>query len=522
LPLIEMRHDDPGAIMQRENAGPSRASLRIGAALVIAQMAACTLLIISSGLLYSGYRSSLQAGAGRRLSGAAIASVEATQMSSESQQATNGANYFGAAERAATELLAPTEIAWTAIVPGDRPVWRTFVFENTNLPPRTLTLQRALFTKRSVDRIVTPPLEGRLFGAFDSGDCGGVVLSAAAARQLGTGRVVGRSIETPSGEWSQVIGVARLRDAEDDALVFHYAPDAEDVAPEPLTYRVPSLTDTPPVTLHVNVVSSNYFDLLGLPLRAGRPFADRPDPCRVAIINEEAASRYFNGDAINGAIIDDDGTRTRIIGVVGSARLRAAQRDIPPTVYLPMGQDFQPRMTMMMETGSVSAAALRRLHRRLALIPGGRENRIIVNTLDRHLSRTALAPERITTVLVGASASIALALGMLGLYGVMSDASRRRRRELALRLALGARGAHVARQVLSEGLRLVAIGALLGTAGSLAVARWIASIAPASDGPSAVVWMAIPLALLGAVGIASVVPARAAAAIDPLVIMRRE
>ena len=87
-----------------------------------------------------------------------------------------------------------------------------------------------------------------------------------------------------------------------------------------------------------------------------------------------------------------------------------------------MEQDFLPRMTLIAETGGVDRRTLDRLHRRLALIPGGREDRIIVRTLDDHLSRTAFAPERIATVLVGASATIALALGMLGLYGIMSDA----------------------------------------------------------------------------------------------------
>ena len=67
------------------------------------------------------------------------------------------------------------------------------------------------------------------------------------------------------------------------------------------------------------------------------------------------------------------------------------------------------------------------------------------------MSRTAFAPERIATVLVGASATIALVLGMLGLYGIMSEAARRRQREFALRIALGARGGHVVGQVISEG-----------------------------------------------------------------------
>ena len=115
-------------------------------------------------------------------------------------------------------------------------------------------------------------------------------------------------------------------------------------------------------------------------------------------------------------------------------------------------------MTMLMETNGVDNATLSRLHLRMAGIPGGREDRIVVATLFDHMSRTAFAPERIATMLVTALAGIALALGALALYGMMNDAARRRRREFALRIALGAQGTHVFTQILREGARVVAAG----------------------------------------------------------------
>jgi ABC-type antimicrobial peptide transport system permease subunit len=138
------------------------------------------------------------------------------------------------------------------------------------------------------------------------------------------------------------------------------------------------------------------------------------------------------------------------------------------------------------------------------------------------MRRTALAPERITSVLVTASATIALLLGMLGLYGLMSDAARRRQREFALRLALGAPGNHVIGHVMGEGLRLVVAGSVAGTAAALGVAQWLAQIAPADQGLSPVVWIAAPALLAFAVVVASVLPARRALASDPLMIMRAE
>ena len=520
LPLLETRHDDPGAIMQREAAGPSRASLRIGAGLVVVQMAACTLLVISTGLLLAGYRSAIQTSTGRRLSNAAIASVDALQMSSKSLEATAGGDYFANVERIGREMTGAREVAWVATVPGDRPVLRAFEFEPAGLPLREMTLLSEPFSTKAVEGIALPPVQGRLFQTRDRGPCGGVVVSVDAARAIGPSRVIGRSIETPSG-WSEVLGVVRLLDSH-RPVVFHYSPGDDETTPKEEMYRVPQVVDSAPVDLNVNIVSRNYFDMLGVRIASGKTFNDDTGACRAAIVNEEAAEQYFGGNAIGAALIDVNGLRTSVIGVVASAKLRAAQRTIEPTVYLPYGQDFVPRMTMILETDRVSSRTLRELHRRLELVRGGRPERIIVTTLDHHLSRTAYAPERIATVLVGSSAAIALVLGTLGVYGVMSDAARRRRRELALRIALGAQRRRIIQQVVVEGMRLVIAGTSLGIAGSLMVARSIARISPVIDTPSAAVWLAAPIALLVVVALASVLPARKALASDPLSIMRSE
>jgi hypothetical protein len=515
LPLIAMRHDDPGAIMQRESSGPSRTASRVGRGLVLVQMAACTLLVISAGLLLAGFRSSLQTAAGLRLSSPAVASMEVLQTSSKTVEMTNGLGYFSAAARAAREVAGATSIAWAANVPGNRPAWRSFEFESANIPRRALELATVPFSARTLERIVMPPAAGRLFGTIDAGPCSGVVVSAEAAKLLGGEPVVGRSIELPSGDWADVIGVVRPTDEPMAARVYHYT----DVSEGRAIYRAPQLGQSRQVDLDTNIVSSNYFEFMGLRVIAGRAFDEKRDACRVAMVNEEAAA-LLGEDAVNSAIIDRLGRRTSIIGVVTSTKLRVQQRAVVPTLYFPYGQDFIPRMTMLMETNGVDAATLERLHRRIAGIPGGREDRILVATLFDHMSRTAFAPERIATVLVTALAAIALMLGGLALYGVMNDAARRRQREFALRMALGAQGGHVIGQVLVEGLRLAIAGSIGGIAGSFLVGRWLARIAPPGDGPSVLIWIAAPAALSVAVAIASVLPARRALGSDPILIMR--
>lgn len=400
---------------------------------------------------------------------------------------------------------------------------QAFDVETPDMATRSITLTSTPFTNGTFSTLITPPIAGRLFGVADRGPCGGVVITREAARDIGVEPIIGRSIETPSGQWAEIVGVVAALD-DTTPRVYHYMPDAEPPypSPEPATYRSLHYNSAPRIELDVNVVARNYFEFMGLPLTAGRDFDAAPDACRVAIVNEEASNAHFGGNAVGGAIIDGRGRRTSIIGVVGSNRLRASQRPVQPTLYFPIDQDYLFRMTMIAETNGTSAAMLRQLHRRLELIPGGREDRIIVTTLDRHLSRTAYAPERVASVLIGASATIALVLGMLGLYGTMSDAARRRQREFALRIALGARSGHVIQQVVAEGMKLVVAGSVLGMAGSILVARSVSTIAPVDGLPSPLIWIAAPLTLALAVVIAAVLPARRATAADPLTIMRDE
>jgi putative ABC transport system permease protein len=174
-------------------------------------------------------------------------------------------------------------------------------------------------------------------------------------------------------------------------------------------------------------------------------------------------------------------------------------------------------MTLILSARTADDATVASVRRRLEGLPGGSS---VVTTLDAHLSRTALASDRIATVLVGASAATALTLGMLGLYGAMTDAARQRRRETAVRIALGARGWRVIHPVLAEGLRLAGAGAVAGMLGSILVARWLARFTPSAGQSPVWVWLAAPLVLIVAVAMASALPARRALRVDPLTIMR--
>jgi ABC-type antimicrobial peptide transport system permease subunit len=137
-------------------------------------------------------------------------------------------------------------------------------------------------------------------------------------------------------------------------------------------------------------------------------------------------------------------------------------------------------------------------------------------TLEAQVSRTALAPERIAAMLVGASAATALALGVLGISGALADFIRHRRREIALRIVLGAQRWRVMLQVVREGLRLTGLGVIVAALGSVPVARWLAHITPEAGSAPVWIWLAAPLVLALAVTIASVLPVGRALAVNPL------
>jgi hypothetical protein len=506
-------------VLQREVAGPSKVMTRINTGLLLIQMAGCSLLVISTGLLLQGFRAALDTEAGRRLGNPVLATLEALPSPAPDE----GRKYFADAIAAAASVAKMSEIVWAARLPGSRVAWQWARFDPPKTERREIAMAVEPLSAAVLDRVALPPVSGRLFGAFDAGDCGTIVLNETAAKTMFSGHPIGRLIDTPAGRPVEVIGVARPKDPRDAILpraYDHPASSAPLGVEGQVTLLAPPAAELESGLLDVNIVSPNYFDAMGLSLIAGQLFDGRGRGCRIGVLNDEAAARYFGGNAIGGAVIDAGGRRTEIVGVVRSASLRAAQRLAEPTLFLPPTQDYLPRMTAVLVTPSVDDATLEAIRRRIAAVPGGRPDKLVVTTLDDHLSSTALAAERIAATLVGTFAVIAVTLGSLGLYGLMADAARRRQREFAMRIALGAQAWRVIRLVMTEGLRLVGIGAAVGMLLSLLIAQRLATIVPSAGWPSPWMFIVTIALLAGAVAVASVIPARRALSADLLSLMR--
>jgi hypothetical protein len=419
--------------------------------------------------------------------------------------------------------------AWIGSAPGSRPAWQPMRIEPPGLAIHDVVIDVASFTPQSLALVTLPPVAGRMFAGVDTAEaCKVAIVNEEAAAELFDHDAVGRSVEDPAGDRVEIVGVVATRRKAGSAVeirptIYYYA---EQTSPPlnrvgPAIFRVPKRLSPASAVLDANVVSPGYFTAIGVRPIAGAVFSDDPASrrCRVGVVNQEAADRYFGGHAVGAAVIDSAGRRTEIVGVVQSPLLRASQRASEPAIYVPMSQEFRPRMTLMLGAREPTDVTLGLVRRALEAVPGG-SGRVTVTTLDAQLSRTALAPERIASVLVGASAAMALTLGVLGLYGAMMEAARQRRREIALRIALGAPGWRVIRQVVLEGARLAVAGIVAGTLGSVLVARWMARITSTAGIVTVWVWLAAPLIVMVAVVVASVIPARRALTADPLTIMR--
>ncbi|HMF97231.1 MAG TPA: FtsX-like permease family protein [Vicinamibacterales bacterium] len=523
LPLLETRWRQPAIVLQRETAGPSRAMHRLRRGLVIAQLACGSLLIVAAMLLMRGFRSALETSAGRRLEQTIVAIVEA---SSGFTRADAGARYFQDVERAVATLPHVATTAWAARLPGSRSAEQSMRVDLPATQVRDVVADAVAFTRESLAQVAARPVAGRMFAGVDTPDaCRVVLVNVRAAEIMFAGDAVGRAIVDSEGKRLEIVGVVGAKPPRKDEppqpAVYYYA----EQAPPPFgrggqtVFHLGSGAAPATAALDTQVVSPGYFESMGFSLDAGRVFPDVLDPeaCRVAVINREAAERDFGGHAVGSAVIDRDGHRTEIVGVVRSPVLRASQRPQQPAIYLPMSQHYLPRMTLIIGVDQANDAAVGSVRRQIEQVSGGEG--AVVMTLNAHLARSALAPDRLAAVLVVVLTGLGVTLGMLGVQGALAESAHQRQREIALRLALGARGWRVIRQMIAECVRLAGAGITAGSIGSVIVARWLMRITPDAGPPGVRGYLAAALVVAGEVAIGCVLPARRALAVDPLSIL---
>ena len=271
-----------------------------------------------------------------------------------------------------------------------------------------------------------------------------------------------------------------------------------------------------------NRVGSDYLTTLGIPVVSGREFTDRDDGGTedVTIINETLARLYFLGRDPVGGRVRSGGRTLRVVGVARDARYASITEAPRPLLYLPVLQWYRPDTVLHVKTAADPAVIVPMIQHAVRLIEPNlslSDIRTIAQQLD-----TAVFVQRTVASLLGIFGLLALGLATVGLYGVIAASVALRTPEIGLRMALGASRRDIMAMILRQGLGMTSVGLAVGIVSALALTRLFATLligVSATDGPTLAGTAAL-MALVAAA--ATYLPARRAAAVDPLVALRNE
>ena len=292
--------------------------------------------------------------------------------------------------------------------------------------------------------------------------------------------------------------------------------------------RVPGRDSLPQVKTggpYYSQVTAGYFEAIGTTIVRGRSFtpSDRPGSPRVAVISETMARLYFPGEDPLGrcVMLGDAPGCYEIVGVAKEARHFAAVEDSYLHVYIPLGQwDVEPITALFVRA---------RGDPRLLIEPVRREMQALapdlpfanVTPLGDLVDRT-IRPWRLGATLFSGFGALGLVVAALGLYGVLSYTVAQRTREIGLRMALGAEAGSVLRLVVTDGIRATLAGLALGLVGAYAAGRAVGSLLYGLSPTDPATLVAVTVVLLVTAALASYMPARRAARVDPMEALRYE
>lgn len=275
---------------------------------------------------------------------------------------------------------------------------------------------------------------------------------------------------------------------------------------------------------NVRMATPGYFATLGLPLVSGREFSaqDEPGAPPVIIVNESLARSAWKGqDPVGRTLVLDyqNGPSPRqVVGVVRDARYRGPRSDPAPEIFIPHAQNPYLVMNVVVRT-TIDPGALARTARTQAMSVDPDQPVHSVTTMERLLDDT-MQQDRFAMLLVAWFAAAALVTAVTGMYALLAYTVAQRKREIAVRLAIGASSFSVARSIVMESVMLAVAGGLVGAVGVAAVSRLARSVLFGIAPQDPVTLATTAAVLLTAVLAASWLPARRAARINPVSAMR--
>ena len=281
-------------------------------------------------------------------------------------------------------------------------------------------------------------------------------------------------------------------------------------------------------TANFRWVTPHYFSTLQIPLQRGRVFTERDNASApaVAIIDETMARLYFPGVNPIGQRLKGTNEKKKpqpreIVGIVGDVRHASLDAKPAPHIYFPHAQNGVGLMTVAVRSaGTEPTALLTQVRREIASVD---PNVPIadIRTMTQMVA-SSVAPWRFTMALLSVFAGVALLLASVGIYGVLAYSVNQRRREIGIRMSLGAQRRDVLQLFLSQGMSVTLIGIALGLGGSWAVTRIMRSLLYSVSPTDIRVFLVVPLTFAAIAFLASFFPARRASRVNPIIALREE
>jgi predicted permease len=274
------------------------------------------------------------------------------------------------------------------------------------------------------------------------------------------------------------------------------------------------------MTAWANEVTSEYFATMAIPLLRGRGFTERDTAAApfVAVVNEAMARQYWPGRDCIGQKFRSGKNVVQIVGVVKNAKLSSLNRDAIPYAFVPLGQFYRPRVSIHVRSQESPGAVFATIHSTVARldpeIPIFEEK-----TLDQQVG-AALFPQHLAMVLLGFFGLFGVQLTAIGIYGTLAQTVKDRRKEIGVRVALGATPGKIRNLVLRRALRFIAIGLGIGFVLSSIASFTLASIFAGIQRLDPLSFGVGMLLILVTVLAAAYLPARHAAGLDPLASLR--
>ena len=291
----------------------------------------------------------------------------------------------------------------------------------------------------------------------------------------------------------------------------------------PLVIAGQPVTSPTPPSVNYRAVAGDYFAVLGMAIVNGRGFTDAEmwETGGAVLVNRAAVSRYFGTlDPLTQRLRGPLDRELQIVGVVADAREDSLQEPSEPALYLPYAAAPAPGMTLVVATSNpplslakTAQSAVRTVDPALALAK--------IRSFDQFVDEVVAAP-RFNAMLLATFAGLALALAAVGIYGVTAYSVAQREAEIGVRVALGARPRDILRAIVVPGLILAAAGTAAGILSAIIIANMLGGAILGVNAYQPAIFVTASVALFSVAALATLIPARRAMQIDPIIALRAE